>query len=78
VKMGPHSLVNAENESWRAKHENEAIRPQYRQKRVRERKTLKRDLTPSLTPKTSPGAQYVKTRPDVNDTAENESGSAKR
>jgi hypothetical protein len=38
-KMGPDALGTAENESGKAKHENETRRPRYRRKRVRERKT---------------------------------------
>jgi hypothetical protein len=65
------------NESGSAKHENENRRPRYSRKRVWERKTLKRDSTSSVPLKMSPGAQNMKTGPDVLDTAENESGSAK-
>jgi hypothetical protein len=39
MKKVPHALVTAENESGSAKHENETRHPQYRRKRVRERKT---------------------------------------
>jgi hypothetical protein len=47
------------------------------EKRVRARKTLKRDTTPSEPPKMSKGTQNKKTGPDALGTAENESGSAK-
>jgi hypothetical protein len=39
MKTGLDALGTAENESGRAKHENETRRPWYRRKRVRERKT---------------------------------------
>jgi hypothetical protein len=39
MKTGHDALGTAENESERAKYENWIGRPQYRQKRVRERKT---------------------------------------
>jgi hypothetical protein len=39
IIMGPESVRTAENESGCAKHENGTRRPQYRQKRVRARKT---------------------------------------
>jgi hypothetical protein len=77
MKTGPDALVNEENESRSAKHQNGTQRPRYRRKRVQERKTLKRDPTPSVPPKTSPGAQNMKTRLDALVTAGNESGSAK-
>jgi hypothetical protein len=77
MKKGPDALGNVENESWSAKHENGIGRPQYRRKRVLERKTLKLDLTPSVPPKMSPGARNMKMRPDTLGTAENESESAK-
>jgi hypothetical protein len=77
MKKEPDALVTAENESGNAKHVNETRRPQYCRKRVQERKTLKRDMTPSKPPKMSPGAQNMKTGPDALGTAENVSGSAK-
>jgi hypothetical protein len=46
IKTGPDALVTAKNESGRAKHENGTRHPPYRRKRVRTRKTLKRDPTP--------------------------------
>jgi hypothetical protein len=52
-------------------------RPGNRRKRVRERKTWKRGPTPSEPPKTSPGAQNMKTGPDDLGIAENEYGCAK-
>jgi hypothetical protein len=39
LKTGPHALGTAENESGSVKHEKGTRRPQYRRKRVRERKT---------------------------------------
>jgi hypothetical protein len=78
MKMKPDALGNAENESGSAKHDNENRRPRYRRKRVRERKTLKRDSMPSVSPKTCPGAKNIKTGSDALGTAENESGSAKQ
>jgi hypothetical protein len=39
IKTGPDALGTAENESGSAKHENGTLRPRYRRKRVRERKT---------------------------------------
>jgi hypothetical protein len=61
----------AENEYEQAKHENETRRSQYRRKYVQERKTLKWEGTPSVLPKTSTGAQTIKTGPDCLGTAEN-------
>jgi hypothetical protein len=61
MKTGPDALGTAENESERAKYENETRRPRYCRKRVRERNTQKRDLTPSVPLKTSPGAHNMKT-----------------
>jgi hypothetical protein len=77
MKLGIDALGTTKNESGSAKHENGNRRPWYRRKRVRERKTLKRDPTPSVPPKTSQGAQNMKTEPDALGTAENESGRAK-
>jgi hypothetical protein len=48
-----------------------SLRPTHRQKYVWQRKTWKRDLTPSIPPKTCPGAQNMKTWPDSLHTAEN-------
>jgi hypothetical protein len=76
-KTGPDALDIAENESESVKHENGTRRPRYRRILVRARKTWKRNPTPSIPPKTSPGVQEMKTGPDALDTAENESGSAK-
>jgi hypothetical protein len=64
LKMGPNALVSAENESGRVKRENGTRRPPYRRKRVRERKTRKREMTPSVRPKLSLGVQNMKTGPD--------------
>jgi hypothetical protein len=77
MKTRPHALGNTENESECAKHENGTRRPRSRRKGILERKASKRDPTPSVPPKMSPGAQNMKKGPDALDTAENESGSAK-
>jgi hypothetical protein len=77
MKTGPDSLGTAQNESGSAKHENGTLRPRYHRKRVGERKTLKRDTSPSVPSKTSPEVQNMKTEHDALGTAENESGSAK-
>jgi hypothetical protein len=74
---GTDALGTAQNESGSATHEKGSKRPQYPQKQVRERKTRKRELMPSVTPKTSPEAQNMKTVPDALGTAENDSGRAK-
>jgi hypothetical protein len=71
------ALGTAENESGHTKHENVTRRPRYGRKRVRERATLKRDPTPSVWLKMSPGMQNMKTVPDALGTAENESERAK-
>jgi hypothetical protein len=78
IEKGPDAFYTAvENESGRAKHENMTRPLRYRRKRVRERKTLKMDRTPSVPPKTSPSARNMKKGPAALATAENESGSAK-
>jgi hypothetical protein len=77
MKTRLDALYTAENESERAKHENRTRRLRNRRKRVRTRKILKQDPTPSVPPKTCPGAQNMKTVTDVLGTAENESGHAK-
>jgi hypothetical protein len=77
MKTEPDAIGTAEKESGSAKHENGTRGPRYRRKRVRARKTRKRDTTPSVPPKMIPGAQNMKTEPDAIGTAENESGSAK-
>jgi hypothetical protein len=66
-----------QKESGSAKHKNGTRRGRYRRKWVRERKTLKRDPTPSVPQKTGSGAQNLKTGPDAIGTAEKESGTAK-
>jgi hypothetical protein len=71
------ALGIVENESGSAKHENGTRRPRYRRKRVRGRNTLKRYPMPYVPPKTSPGAQNMKTGPDTLVTVENETGRAK-
>jgi hypothetical protein len=77
MKRGSDALDTTENESGRAKNENRTRRPWYCRKHVRERTTRKREGTLSVPPKTSPGAQNMKTGSDALGTAENESGSAK-
>jgi hypothetical protein len=77
MKPGHDALGTAENESMSAKHENWTPRRRYRQKRVRDRKTRKRETTPSVLLEMSHGAQNMKTGHNDLGTAENESGSAK-
>jgi hypothetical protein len=77
MKTGPDALGTVENEYGRAKHVNETRRTRYLRKRVRARKTCKRDPTHSVPPKTSAGAQNMKMGPDAIGTAEMDSGSAK-
>jgi hypothetical protein len=77
MEPGPDALYTAENESRSTKHENGTRRSRYRRKRVRERRTLKRDQTPSVPQFMSLRAQNMKIGPDALGTAENESGSAK-
>jgi hypothetical protein len=77
LKTRPNALRTVKKDSGRPKHENWTRRPRYRQKLVWERKTLKRDLTPSVPPKMSQGAQNMKTGHDALGTAEDESGRAK-
>jgi hypothetical protein len=77
MKTGTDALGSAENESGRAKREKGTGRPRYRRKLVRERKTEKKDPTPSVPLKTSSGAQNMKMGPDYLGTAENDSESAK-
>jgi hypothetical protein len=48
MKTGPDALSTAENESGSLKHENGTRRPRYHEKLVRERKTWKREPTPSV------------------------------
>jgi hypothetical protein len=74
MKTGSNALDTAENESGSAKHKKETRRPRYRQKRLRARLTWKKDPTPSIQPKMSPGSQNMKTGPDALGTAKNESG----
>jgi hypothetical protein len=76
MKMRPDALGTAENEFGSAKYENGTRRPRYRRKRVRERKTLKRDPTASVPPKMSSGAQNMKTVQDTFGTVEKESKSS--
>jgi hypothetical protein len=77
MKTKSDALGTAKNESGSAKHANGTQHPRYRRKRVRERKTWKRNPTPTAPPKTSTGSQKMKTGPDALGTARNESGSAK-
>jgi hypothetical protein len=74
IKTGPGAFITAENGfgstklengSGSSKHENETRRLRYRRKGVRERKTCKRDPTPSVPPKTGQGVQDIKTAPSV-------------
>jgi hypothetical protein len=76
MKPSIHAIGTAQNGSGSAKHENGNRRRRYR-KWVRERKIRKRDPTPSLPPKMSPGAQNIKSGPDAVAIAENESWGAK-
>jgi hypothetical protein len=76
MKTGSDALGTIENGSGNAKHENWTRRPRNCRKRVQEPKLLKRDPTPSVKPKISPGAQNMKKGPDVHDTAGKEFGSA--
>jgi hypothetical protein len=71
MKTGTDIPGAVENELGRAKHENRTRRPWYHQKWVRGRKTWKKDPTPSVPSKTSPGAQNIKTGPDALGTVEN-------
>jgi hypothetical protein len=75
MKTGLDALGIAENESGREKQENGTRRPRYRRKRVRDAKH--ESGSPSVQPKTSPGAQKFKKGPVAPGTAENESGRAK-
>jgi hypothetical protein len=77
MKTRPDAFGTAENESEHAKHENGTRHPRYRRKRLLERKTWKRDPTPSVPPKMSLGTQNMKTGPDALGTVENESGHTK-
>jgi hypothetical protein len=65
MNIGPDALGTAENESGSAKHEKGSRRPRYRRKCVEERKKGKRDPTPSVPPKISPGAKNMIMGPDV-------------
>jgi hypothetical protein len=65
MKMGTDALGTAENDYGSAKNENWTRRLRYHRKRVRARKTLKRDGTPSVPPKMSPSAQNMNKRPDA-------------
>jgi hypothetical protein len=65
MKTGIEALGTAEKEFGGAKHEKVTRRSWHHRKWVREHKTWKRDTTPSLPPKMSPGAQIMKTGPDT-------------
>jgi hypothetical protein len=75
MKTGADALGTTEKECGCAKHENGTRHPRHRRRRVRGRKTKKREPTPSIPPKTSHGVQNMKTGPDALGIAENESGS---
>jgi hypothetical protein len=77
IKTGPNAVGTAENGSGSAEHENGTSRPRYCRKRVRERKTYKRETALSIPPKMGKGAQIMKTGPNAVGTAENGSGGAK-
>jgi hypothetical protein len=77
MKTGPDAHGTVKNESGSAKHENETRLLQYRRKRVQERKTVKRDLSPPVPPKTSPKPQNMKSGPDAPGIVENDYGCAK-
>jgi hypothetical protein len=77
MKTGHDALIIDENESGSGKLKKGTQHLQYRPKRVRECKTLKRDLTPSVPSKTSLGAQNMKTGLDALGNVENESWRAK-
>jgi hypothetical protein len=77
MKTGPEDRGTAENESKIAKLENGTRRPPYREKRLWERKTLKRHPAPSFPLKMSPEAQNIKTGPDALGTAKKYSQRAK-
>jgi hypothetical protein len=75
--IGNDALGTSEKEFGGTKQGNGKRRPLYHRKRVHERKTGKRDPTASVPPKTSAGAQSMKTGPDALSTIENKSGRAK-
>jgi hypothetical protein len=77
MKTGADALGIAEIEFKSTKHKNGTRPPWYSRKRVWERKTWKRDLTPSVPPKMSTGSQNMKTGPDALATTENMFGSTK-
>jgi hypothetical protein len=76
-KSGTDALGTTENEARSEKQENGTRRPRYRRKWFSERKTRKRDPTPSEPLKMTAGMQNMKTEPDALVTAGNDSGSAK-
>jgi hypothetical protein len=61
MKTGPGTLDTAANEFGSAKHENGTQHLRYHRILVREHKTSKWDLTPSVLLKTIPGEQNMKT-----------------
>jgi hypothetical protein len=64
MKTGPEDLGTIQNGPESAKYESWTRRPQYHPKRAQERKTLQQNLTPTVQPKMSPGAQNMKTGPN--------------
>jgi hypothetical protein len=77
MKTRPDAFSSAGNEFGSAQYENGTRRSPYHRKRIRVRKTWKLDPTPSVPPKTRPGAHDMKTGPEALGTVQNESGSAK-
>jgi hypothetical protein len=75
MNKGTDALGTDENESGSAKYEKVTRRTRHR--RIRERKTRKRDPTHSASPKTSPGVQNMKKEPDALSNAEKDSESLK-
>jgi hypothetical protein len=77
MKTGPDVHDTAQNGFGGAKHENGTRRPWNRPKQVRERQTGKRDTTPTVPLKMSPGVQNMKTGLGALGTAQYESESVK-
>jgi hypothetical protein len=77
-KIRPDALGTAENRLESAKHETGPDALGSAKNESGSAKNLKRDPTRSVPPKTSAGAQNIKTRPDVLGTVENQSKSAKQ
>jgi hypothetical protein len=74
MKTGIDALGNVENESYCAKH---LIKTESGRANMHGSEKRARDPTPSVPPKTCPGAQNMKTGPDVHGTMRNESGNGK-